>query len=40
MKEKLINLNVSDFIIKTGDKETVINTVQTQILETNDSGTY
>lgn len=40
MKEKLINPNVSDFIIKTEDKETVINTVQTQILETNDSGTY
>lgn len=39
MKE-LINTNVSDFIIKTEDKETVINTVQTQILETNDSGTY
>lgn len=40
MKEKLINPNVSDFIIKTEDKETVIDTVQTQILETNDSGTY
>lgn len=39
-ENKLINANVSDFIIKTEDKETVINTVQTQILETNDSGTY
>lgn len=39
-ESKLINANVSDFVIKTEDNETVINTVQTQILETNDSGTY